>query len=122
MPCSDGVGEPMTISQCVAALVLLVLSSAHSLWAQDLVQTLVLGPDFQLSPRRLTVPANTPFRLLVRNESGESDRFGSDDLNLERASAPGQTLELQIGPLKPGDYGFIGYLHRNTARADIMVR
>jgi hypothetical protein len=83
---------------------------------------MVLGPDFQFTPARLQVPANTTFRLLVRNDSGESDRFGSDDLNLERASAPGQTLELQIGPLKPGEYGFVGYLHKNSARAEIIAK
>lgn len=112
----------MTINRCVGTLAILALQSARLACAQDAVHTLVLGPDFQLTPPRLTVPANTSFRLLVRNESGESDRFGSDDLNLERASAPGQTLELLIGPLKAGDYGFIGYLHRNTARAEIVVR
>lgn len=112
----------MTISHCVGALALFTLQCARLASAQEVVQTLVLGPDFHLNPPRLTVPANTSFRLLVRNDSGESDRFGSDDLNLERASAPGQTLELHIGPLKAGDYGFIGYLHRNTARAEIQVR
>lgn len=110
------------ISRCGAVLALFTLQSTHSVFGQDLVHTLVLSPDFQLYPSRLVVPANTSFRLLVRNDSPDSDRFGSDDLNLERGSAPGQTLEIQIGPLKPGEYGFIGYLHRNTARAEIVVR
>jgi hypothetical protein len=115
-------GGKMTIGRCVGALALLALQTVRLASAQDLVHTMVLGPDFHLSPARLQVPANASFRLLVRNESGEGDRFGSDDLNLEYASAPGQTLELQIGPLKAGEYGFFGYLHRNTARAEIVAR
>lgn len=91
-------------------------------FSQDLDAKLVLGSDYRFSPARIVVPANTSFRLAVKNDSPEGDRFGSDDLNVEQGALPGQTVEIRLGPLKAGEYSFFGYLHRPRARAEIVVK
>ena len=90
--------------------------------AAEEVRTLALQPDFRLAPANLIVPANTGLRLILRNDSPEAERFGSDDLNVERAVRPGEAVEISLGPLKAGIYQFFGYLHKSSARAEIIAR
>ncbi|WP_161993236.1 cupredoxin domain-containing protein [Lacisediminimonas profundi] len=112
----------MTIWHCIGAMCLIGLQATQAACAQEQAVTLVLGPDYRFVPSRVVVPANSGFRLLVRNESGQHDRIGSDDLNVERGAVPGETTEIAIGPLRSGAYSFFGYRNKVTAKAEIVVQ
>jgi hypothetical protein len=112
----------MAILPRLSALALITLQTVPCSFAEEAAPTLTMGSDFRLSPSSLIVPANSSFRLVLRNDSTEGERFGSDDLNIEQGVAPGQSLEITLGPLKAGEYGFFGFLHRNTAKAEILAR
>ncbi len=62
--------------------------------------------DRAFAPTTLTVPADTRFRLEVRNARTLPAEFESFDLNREKMIPGNTTVSVWIGPLKPGKYKF----------------
>ena len=90
--------------------------------AQDL-------PSFTLSikagrfyPETIEVPANTKFRLLIKNEGPGPEEFESAELRKEKVLAPGVQSFLIFQPLKPGSYPFFGEFHPETAQGRIVAK
>lgn len=73
-------------------------------------------------PETLDVPAGQKFKLRITNEGPGVEEFESSDLNRENIVAPGGTLEIFLGPLDRGDYGFFGDFHPDTARGRIIAK
>jgi hypothetical protein len=93
-----------------------------ALQAQDL-------PSFNLTikagrfyPETLEVPANTKFRLLLKNEGPGPEEFESIELRKEKVLAPGVSSFLIIQPLKPGTYKFFGDFHPDTAQGRFVAK
>lgn len=86
-------------------------------------------PSFQLTiraghfiPDTLEVPANTKFRLLIKNEGPGSEEFESVELRKEKVLAPGASSFLIFQPLKPGSYRFFGEFHPDTAQGRLIAK
>lgn len=108
----------------------------HALRIAALLGALVLVPvqaqempSFQLTikagrfiPDTLEVPANTKFRLLIRNEGPGAEEFESVELRKEKVLAPGASSFLIFQPLKPGSYRFFGEFHPDTAQGRLIVK
>jgi Cupredoxin-like domain len=73
-------------------------------------------------PDRLEVPANTRFRLNVKNEGPGAEEFESIPLKKEKIIAAGATAVLMFTPLKPGNYNFFGEFHPDTAQGVLVVK
>lgn len=73
-------------------------------------------------PATLEVPANTKFRLLIRNEGPGPEEFESVELKKEKVLAAGASSFLIFQPLKPGSYQFFGEFHPATAQGSIVAR
>ena len=73
-------------------------------------------------PERIEVPANTRFRLVVKNEGPGAEEFESIELRKEKVIAPGATATLTFIPLKPGSYRFFGEFHPETAQGTLIAR
>jgi hypothetical protein len=73
-------------------------------------------------PDRLEVPANTRFRLNVKNEGPGAEEFESIPLKKEKIIAAGATAVLTFTPLKPGNYNFFGEFHPDTAQGVLVVK
>ncbi len=73
-------------------------------------------------PDRIIVPANTKFRLLVKNNDDTADEFESTELNREKLVPPGQTITVFLGPLAPGEYKFFGDFHQDTAKGMLVAK
>lgn len=73
-------------------------------------------------PETLEVPANTRFRLRIRNEGPGAEEFESVELRKEKVLAPGAESSLVFQPLKPGSYRFFGEFHPDTAQGRILAR
>jgi hypothetical protein len=106
-------------AQLAVALLPLLLTPAHG---QEL-------PSFHLSikagrfyPETIEVPANTKFRLLIKNEGPGAEEFESTDLRKEKVLAPGASSFLIFQPLKPGAYKFFGEFHPDTAQGRIVAK
>ncbi len=108
----------------------------HSVvWASLLAVTLGCSaraadvPEFQLliknhiyQPAELKVPADTKFKLLVKNEDATPEEFESTDFNRETVVLPNHTVVIYVGPLRAGSYGFFGDFHRETAQGRLIVQ
>ncbi len=91
-------------------------------FADDMPTILLVMKDGRLFPETLEVPANTRFRLEVRNEGPGAAEFESLELKKELVLAPGVTRKLVFHPMKPGSYKFFDEFHPDTAQGRIVAR
>jgi len=73
-------------------------------------------------PSSLQVPANTKFKLLVRNEDPVPSEFESNDFNREQIVLPGTTATVYVGPLDKGRYTFFDDFHRDSGRGVLVAQ
>ncbi|HCY17155.1 MAG: hypothetical protein A2Z93_06560 [Curvibacter sp. GWA2_64_110] len=106
----------------ITLLTMALLLGPPALQAQDM-------PSFNLTikagrfyPETIEVPANTKFRLLLKNEGPGPEEFESIELRKEKVLAPGVSSFLIIQPLKPGTYKFFGDFHPDTAQGRFVAR
>ncbi len=101
---------------------LLTLATPAQAQAPDMptVNLLIRGGRFL--PATLEVPANTKFRLVIKNEGPGAEEFESVELRKEKVLAPGVTSFLIFQPLKPGTYKFFGDFHPDTAQGQMVAK
>lgn len=99
-----------------------LLLAATPARAQDLPTVNLLIRDGRFVPSTLEVPANTKFRLLIKNEGPGAEEFESVELRKEKVLGPGATSFLIFQPLKPGSYKFFGDFHPETAQGQMVAK
>ncbi len=101
-----------------------VLATAISLGA------LAAGePEFSLTienhkfaPDRIEVPAGKKVKFLIDNKDATPEEFESEQLKIEKV-IPGKAKGIVfIGPLKPGEYKFVGEFNEKTAKGVIVAK
>ncbi len=107
-----------TIAAVAAALVL--LAGGPPALADD--APLLTFKNHRFVPDRLEVPANTKFKLQVKNLDDTADEFESSELNREKVVPPGQTVTVFLGPLTPGEYKIFGDFHPDTAKGVLVAK
>ncbi|MGV0949708.1 MAG: cupredoxin domain-containing protein [Azonexus sp.] len=90
--------------------------------ADDLPTYKLLMKDGRIFPETLEVPANTRFRLEVKNEGPGAAEFESLELKKELVLAPGITRSLVFFPMKPGAYKFFDDFHPDTGQGRIVAK
>ena len=75
----------------------------------------------QWDPTELTVPANEKFELHITNADAVAIEFESHDMRREKVIAPGETVVVFIGPLRPGTYNFLNDFNK-AARGRIIAK
>ena len=103
----------------LASSMLLALAPVQ---AQDMPSFNLLIRDGRFVPTTLEVPANTKFRLLIKNEGPGAEEFESIELRKEKVLAPGASSFLIFQPLKPGTYKFFGDFHPDTAQGQLVAK
>lgn len=78
--------------------------------------------DGLFSPAEIVAPAQTKFKLVVKNEGGTTEEFESAELNREKIIAPNQSVTIFLGPLPAGSYNFFGEFHPKTAQGKLIVK
>ena len=78
--------------------------------------------DHRFTPAEITVPANTKVRLVVRNDDATPEEFESKKLNREKIIPGKGRATIVVGPLKPGEYPFVGEYNETTAQGKIVVK
>lgn len=107
----------------LAASALLMAAFAVPTHAADDMPTIhLLMKDGRLFPETLEVPANTKFRLTIKNEGPGAAEFESLELRKETVLAPGVTRSLVFHPMKPGTYRFFDDFHPETAQGRIVAK
>ena len=90
--------------------------------ADDLPTFRLLMKDGRILPETLEVPANTRFRLEVKNEGPGAAEFESLELKKELVLAPGVTRTTVFAPMKPGAYKFFDDFHPETGQGRIVAK
>ena len=103
----------------LASTLLLALAPLR---AQELPSFNLVIRDGRFVPSTLEVPANTKFRLLIKNEGPGAEEFESVELRKEKVLAPGASSFLIFQPLKPGTYKFFGDFHPDTAQGRLVAK
>lgn len=83
-------------------------------------ELVISGHKFQ--PEVLTVPANTKVQIKIINKDDSFEEFHSDSLHREKVIGANGTGVVNIGPLKPGEYPFMGEFHAKTAQGRVIAK
>ena len=73
-------------------------------------------------PAEVIVPANKKVKLLISNNDPTPEEFESYELNCEKIIMGNKKTIIFIGPLKPGNYPFLGEFNPKTAQGVIIAR
>ncbi|HEY2179724.1 MAG TPA: cupredoxin domain-containing protein [Caulobacteraceae bacterium] len=93
--------------------------AAGSAAAAPVVLTL---KNHRFTPSVVTVPAGQKVQILLVNQDAAVEEFDSHALGVEEDVTPHGRTSFSIGPLKPGDYGFMGEFHAATAEGMLTAR
>lgn len=78
--------------------------------------------DGKVSPLRVEAPANTRFKLELRNTGETPAEFESAELRKEKVLAPNSTSVLVFRTLDPGEYQFFDDFHPDAPKAVIVAK
>jgi hypothetical protein len=99
----------------------LLLAAPVVAWSADMPEFHLTIKDHRFEPAQLTVPANTKFKLLVKNADSMPSEFESNELNREKIVLPNRTVTVFIGPLEKGSYKFFDDFHQDTGQGVLIV-
>jgi plastocyanin domain-containing protein len=104
----------------VFALVLLPLSLAALAAGEPEINVVIEGHKF--APDRIEVTAGQKVKLLVENKDATPEEFESGPLKIEKVIPGKAKVTIYVGPLKAGEYKFIGEFNEKTANGVIVAK
>jgi plastocyanin len=78
--------------------------------------------NHKFTPDRVEVPAGQKVKLLVENKDATPEEFESDKLKVEKVIPGKKSATIFIGPLKAGEYKFVGEYNEKTAKGVIVAK
>jgi hypothetical protein len=105
----------------VACLFLGLTLAAAPAVADEPSFSLVLK-DHRFTPGEVTIPANTRFRLRVKNLDPTPAEFESDDFKAEKVVPAGQEVVVLIPALAAGTYEFHDEYHEASSKSRLVVK
>ena len=107
----------------VFAAVLLLGAGHHvTARAEDMPVFHIEFKDGVVSPLRLEVPANKPFKIELRNSGKTPAEFESTELRREKVLAADSTSFIVIRRLDPGEYKFFDDFHPDAPQAVLVAK
>jgi plastocyanin len=104
-------------------LLLIALLAVFGVASQALAEEFSLAiKDHRFEPAELQVPAGQAFTLNVSNQDASPEEFESDDLDIEKVIAGGQSAVIKVEPLDAGRYEFYGEYHEDSAKGAIIAK
>ena len=78
--------------------------------------------NHRFTPERLEIPAGKKVKVTVENKDATPEEFESGALRIEKV-IPGKSRGVVfIGPLKPGEYPFVGEYNEKTAKGVVVAK
>lgn len=99
-----------------------VLSLSLGAYAQAQPQLDLVIKDHKFSPDRIEVPAGKKVKLVVDNQDATPEEFESEQLKVEKVIPGKSKATIYVGPLKPGEYKFVGEFNEKTAKGVIVAK
>ena len=78
--------------------------------------------DHRFTPTEIRIPANVKAKLVVDNQDGAPEEFDSHALNREKVIPGKAKAAIFVGPLKAGEYKFVGEFNEKTAKGVIVAK
>ena len=76
----------------------------------------------RFTPSRIEIPAGKKVRLMVENKDSTPEEFDSSDLRIEKVIPGKSKAPIFVGPLKAGEYKFMGEFNSSTAQGVIVAK
>jgi hypothetical protein len=102
-----------------AAALLLTLPLA-AMAADDEFRLVIENHRF--APERVEVPVGRKVKLIVENRDATPEEFESHVLNREKVIPGKSSATIYIGPLKAGEYPFVGEFNEKSAKGVIVAK
>lgn len=96
-------------------------SIATAAAATDAPSVNLILKSHRFTPASVTVPAGEKVRINLVNQDPATEEFDSHDLRVEQVVTPMGRISFWIGPLKPGEYSFMGEFHPATAQGKVTA-
>ena len=106
----------------LAAAATLAISPATSLASAGPPEVRLVLKNHHFTPATFEAPADQKVRVTLVNQDPAAEEFDSHDLRVEQVVTPYATISFTIGPLKAGQYSFMGEFHASTAQGKVIVR
>lgn len=74
------------------------------------------------TPEVIEIPAGKKVKLIIDNQDPTAEEFESYDLHREKVIKGNSKGIVILGPLKAGEYKFIGEFNEKTAKGTIKVK
>jgi len=104
-------------------LALAILASlAATAFAAGPAEFKITIENHKFTPDRLEVPAGQKVKLVVDNRDATPEEFESHPLRVEKVIPGKSKATVMIGPLKPGEYKFVGEFNEKTAKGVIVAK
>ena len=100
-------------------IVTLICIAPVSAWA--LPEKIIEIRNHLFYPQTLIIPAGKKVKITFVNYDPTPEEIDSFDMNREKVIFGNSRGSIYVGPLPPGDYGFFGEYHPNTAIGTVRV-
>ena len=78
--------------------------------------------NHKFTPDRIEVPVGKKVKLLVENKDATPEEFESHALKIEKVIPGKSKATIFVGPLKAGEYKFVGEFNEKTAKGVIVAK
>lgn len=78
--------------------------------------------NHKFTPERIEVPAGKKVKLMIDNRDASAEEFESHALRIEKVIPAKSKGAVFVGPLKAGEYAFVGEFHEKTAKGVIVAK
>jgi plastocyanin len=109
--------EPMNRLAAAAAM-----SLAFAAFAADEPEFRLVIENHKFTPETVEVPAGKKVKLVIENRDSTPEEFESSSLKREKVIPGKSTGTVFIGPLKPGEYKFVGEFNEKTAKGVVVAK
>ena len=103
----------------IAILPALFCTNAFS-YEKETHEIEIIGNKFV--PNVVKASKNKVIKIKVFNRDKTIEEFESFDLKREKIVPGKRKIVITVGPLKPGEYGFFGEFHPETAQGKLVVQ
>ena len=112
----------MNRSAFISTLAVLLTMAGSAIAADELTTFTLTLKDNKFDQELLEVPSGQKMVLVIKNLDSTAEEFESKDLKLEKIVPAGKEVRLNVGPLKPGQYKFVGEYHEKTAHGVLIAK
>jgi len=99
----------------------LVLSAATVAFAAEGEFNVTLE-GHKFTPDRIEIPAGKKVKFFVENKDATPEEFESEALKIEKVIPGHGKATIYVGPLKAGEYKFVGEYNEKTAHGVVVAK